>query len=1003
MLNHKLRRERNYMLNDGYVDITYEVVNGEKVLRDIPSVLNIDEEIFEESGKKKTRLKDVYDAFESYGVCKDDVNENMELPECDNIKDLEELLKIYKYIKEPIVSKGRKAKEVKDKLLALLANRVDENIRANGKHHMRELREDQLTDDNIISVFDSYFTRTIGAKPDEFCDDFMVIHVYYFDVIKDMIYHGFTFKGEKYVYFTSSAGQIRTKKCVFVKESTWLKYQKTIMCGLTVDDINAKGGNNPNKHLAYLALANSATDVWEEFDIDKTIVIDDFATEVYGEYDLVDETDYKVTRTQGHIPIEHTDGAGMMLPSMGTNRMVRLPWVKGLLGVFDFRRFVEENECSPIIKDIYGKEHDIIAEDIQIIFTKSQFKMWKYYDSWDHYKGMYKKYGCTAGITNVEEKKINDATINYQMLQSLTDITDDEIVKIAKKSYDRLNTICSSAENVKNVFGATKQNKNKTALQKAIILYPELINDIYIRQKLKEIKDSMIKNYKSGKLIVNGKYTFILPDFYAACQHWFMGIENPDGLLNDGEVYCKLFSGAEEVDCLRSPHLFLEHAIRKNVACKKLDIDNKDKLEKWFSTNAVYTSCKDMISKVLQFDVDGDKALVVTDKVIIDVAKRNIEKFDIVPLYYNMRKAEAAPLNSEAICNGLNAAFFGGNIGTYSNNISKIWNSDVFISGSDEEKKRAIEIIKLLCMENNFVIDYAKTLYKPVRPDDREHEITECTKALLPHFFKYAKDKEDEQVEKRNESFVNKLDGKLEKKAGGKCKIHAYPPESQDDAEIKVKVKDVIPNPRITFRLTRDDGWRKRLGKPDYTLMMRDKDVDADGSPVVSKYIEKASVYGQKVSNASIPDIPIEFMSKTQIRKEASYRRIVNNVKDELSQFGNSDEEIADMLVKYLYGIKNSKRKDLLWACYGDIIYDNLKRNLEEEKKKKKRQPVLINKPIEDNRVKTIRCIDCNKWFEIDIFDSATERCDKCYTKYRKKYKALKEKERRERLRGQTL
>ena len=40
-------------------------------------------------------------------------------------------------------------------------------------------------------------------------------------------------------------------------------------CGLTIDDINKKGGNNPNKHLAYMALANSATDVWKEFDIDK--------------------------------------------------------------------------------------------------------------------------------------------------------------------------------------------------------------------------------------------------------------------------------------------------------------------------------------------------------------------------------------------------------------------------------------------------------------------------------------------------------------------------------------------------------------------------------------------------------------------------------------------------------------------------------------------------------------------------------------------------------------
>ena len=43
-----------------------------------------------------------------------------------------------------------------------------------------------------------------------------------------------------------------------------------------LDKINSKGGNNVNKHLAYMALANSATDQWNDFDIDRCIVVDDF-------------------------------------------------------------------------------------------------------------------------------------------------------------------------------------------------------------------------------------------------------------------------------------------------------------------------------------------------------------------------------------------------------------------------------------------------------------------------------------------------------------------------------------------------------------------------------------------------------------------------------------------------------------------------------------------------------------------------------------------------------
>ena len=201
------------------------------------------------------------------------------------------------------------------------------------------------------------------------------------------------------------------------------------MCGLTIDKINSKGGNNVNKHLAYMALANSATDQWVDFDIDRCIVIDDFETNVPGTFDFIDETNYSIERKTGLVPIPHTDGAGMILPClMDKNTMFRAPWIKGLLGVFDFVKFIKVNSHSPIIKDIYGKEHDVIEENIQIIFTKSQFKMYKFYDSWDEYKTYFKKYNCQAGRCNTEEDRVKNAKINYQMLQTLTNISDEEIL-----------------------------------------------------------------------------------------------------------------------------------------------------------------------------------------------------------------------------------------------------------------------------------------------------------------------------------------------------------------------------------------------------------------------------------------------------------------------------------------------------------------------------------------------------------------------------------------------
>lgn len=919
-LNHQIRMERNHLIKGG----TYKNFHS-KGKRTFVGLKNIEKQLKDYSLTKKD-LKLIYKNEYDFTVHND------------NREEIQNLAEQYCNTKRIVELKTKKIKDIKNQLLKLLSNKAEYNILTQGKDHIRELNDKNA---KIISFFESDFTRIIRAKPDELTYDFMVIQIYYFDILKDILYNGFNYKGEKYIYFTSSAGQIRTKKCVFIKESIWKKYEKTLMCGLTIDEINKQGGCNPNKYLTYMALSNSATDEWKEFDIDKTIVINDFETNVYGEFDFIDDKDFSITRKKDYIPIKHTDGAGMILPNAfdtkQCNKMVRLPFVKGLLGVFPFNKFIKDNNCSPIIKDIYGQEHNIIAEDIQVIFTKSQFKFYSYYKDWQQYKEYFKKYNCSANYTNPEEERIKDATINYQMLQSLTDITDEEIYQIAKPSIDKLNNLCSSVDNVKNVFGITPYNLYKTSFQKSVEIYPELLNDVYVRNKLKDIKESLIKKYKSGKLQVKGKYTFILPDFYAACEYWFMGIKTPKGLLNDGEVFCWLFRLNEKLDCLRSPHLFLEHAIRTNIAFK--DNSKQDNLREWFCTNALYTSSLDFLSKILQFDVDGDKSLVVSDKTIINVAERNIEKYNIVPLYYEMKIAKPSVLNNENIYNGLIRAFTGGNIGIFSNNISKIWNDNIFKSGSDEDKRNALDSIKRLVCQNNMVIDYAKTLYKPEFPEQVKQEITSFTNKPLPYFFKYAKDKNDEQIVSINNSFVNKLNV-------------------------------LIPNPRISCKYIKNNKPQK-LSKPDYKLLMSNPDIDIkicksdngrliEGTnPVVLKYTEKAKQFFGKIDAAISQTVPRNALIESETRQRAIYQLTVLDVKNELSQTGYSDKEIADVLVKYLYGIKDSKYKDLLWTCYGNILYENLLKH-------------------KNHITKSIQCIDCGEWFEIKTKDNQTCRCSKC-------------------------
>ena len=380
--------------------------------------------------------------------------------------------------------------------------------------------------------------------------------------------------------------------------------------------------------------------------------------------------------------------------------------------------------------------------------------MYKYYDSWDEYKTYFKQYHCEAGICNMEEDKISNAKINYQMLQTLYDATKEEIEEMCAIANQKIQTISDSLENSLDFFGVNLDDKNinkKDWFQKSLMIYPELITDPASKDDLRDLKNSMIKKYRGAKLDVVGKFTFVLPDLYAFCEHLFMGEKDPLGLLKNGEVYCRLYKNKEKLDCLRSPHLYIEHAIRRNVCKKKY---RKQKLSEWFNTDAIYTSTHDLISRILQFDVDGDRLLVLAQEKIIAIAERCMK--GVNPLYYEMKKANAEEINNQNIYNGLKLAFTGGRIGGISNDITKIWNSG-------DITEEALKAIRWLCMETNFTIDYAKTLFKPTRPEEVDIILKEYGRKKVPYFFRYAKDKrysvdkENSQCEDINDSVINKI------------------------------------------------------------------------------------------------------------------------------------------------------------------------------------------------------------------------------------------------------
>ena len=75
------------------------------------------------------------------------------------IQGSDKLLEEYLFWNNLIVHKRNKAHESKNQLLRLLSNKMKANELSNGKDHIRTIREDELHDNNVISVFESSLSR----------------------------------------------------------------------------------------------------------------------------------------------------------------------------------------------------------------------------------------------------------------------------------------------------------------------------------------------------------------------------------------------------------------------------------------------------------------------------------------------------------------------------------------------------------------------------------------------------------------------------------------------------------------------------------------------------------------------------------------------------------------------------------------------------------------------------------------------------------------------------
>ena len=333
---------------------------------------------------------------------------------------------------------------------------------------------------------------------------------------------------------------------------------------------------------------------------------------------------------------------------------------------------------------------------------------------------------------------------------------------------------------------------------------------------------------------------------------------------------------------------------------------------------------------------DGDRLLVTNNTTLINVAERNLKKYNIVPLFYNMSKASAKEVTPQNLYEGLKLAYNGGNIGTPSNDITKIWNSGII----DEER---LTVVKWLVAEVNFTIDYAKTLYKPKRPKFADKIIKKYTKAKVPHFFMFAKDKTSTQVEHINECTVD-------------------------------RVKKIYPKRKLNYNFKQSN-----IGKFNYKTLMKNPDV------IIYPQIIKC--YREIVAKLNF--------NNASDKKLWNCLAVFEEAKNKILSQAYDNNIIIDNIVKEIFYTRKTALKKAFWFMFGEEVYQNIVNNLDKHfilcercgkrfyKQSKNEKHCDKCKGYQKKNTKALICVDCGKEFVVNS-NARRIRCEECYKKERK-------------------
>lgn len=531
---------------------------------------------------------------------------------------------------------------------------------------------------------------------------------------------GFSINGINYKRLLCTTGGVKMSTVVYVSEKVYTELKHRIENGRDLSKAMV-----PAKYGAYEALcASGSLEVsWPRNDDAPipggVIVVKDCFTHFRADVINVDDSNYPdepMVQLMKDQDIENdcSDGCSIITPELSrrwngelngdfdrtcSGFNLRNAFLKGMTFTFDIVKFAEEvagaSEEHPeryLITDIWNQKRDI--RDALLIVTESQLKLWDSYSSWEDYYYNCRKNNYTFRIAKTAPyfEDLDDVRqLNYQFIQSL-ELSDDDIQELIYPTVQEIKDIMGLDVRKTIAYLCGKELDDDVVqyadvFARVLMVEPEMINDPFIRNKIRKMISRRIKDAKIGVLDCESNFQIISGDLYALSESIF-GME-PNGLLKDGELYSRFWinKGVDKVLCARAPMSNAHSLITQNISYS-LDA------QKWFEyiDSVVVINAWDTAPMALNgCDMDGDLLYTTTCKPLM----RN--QTNLPALRCIQRKAAKKVITEEDLIQS-NLQGFGSQIGQITNRCTAI--TSLMANFPKDSKEYNILKYRTQCFQN---------------------------------------------------------------------------------------------------------------------------------------------------------------------------------------------------------------------------------------------------------------------------------------------------------------